>query len=85
MTQVHISIIHIDYYNNMLLVNVQISQAATNGSTTSTLDINHLTTNLAIVSNRTDEGTSEYPTDLVNANELLEFSIRCGYYYTNTQ
>jgi len=54
-----------------LLVHIQISIA-----NESTLELNHLTTNLAIVSNRTDEGTSEYPNDLISANELLDFSLK---------
>ena len=35
-----------------------------------------LTSSLAMVTNRTDEDTSSYPADLMNANSLLQFSIR---------
>ena len=34
-----------------------------------------------MVSNRTDEGTSSYPADLMNTNTLLEFSLK---YVNNT-
>ena len=33
-----------------------------------------------MVSNRTDEGTSAYPADLMNANSLLNFSLKYGQY-----
>ena len=38
-------------------------------------EINRLTSSLAVVSNRTDEGTPSYPADLMNANSLLQFSL----------
>jgi len=46
-------------------------------------EIKHLTSSLALVSNRTDEGTSAYPTDLLNANLLLQFVLEYVLYIIN--
>ena len=39
-------------------------------------ELNRLTFQLAMVSNRTDENTSSYPADLMSANSLLECSLK---------
>lgn len=38
--------------------------------------LNQLTFHLALVSSRTDDNTSSYPADLMEANSLLEFSLQ---------
>lgn len=53
---------------------VQVIQAESLAGVVSELDL--LTFNLAKVSNRTDEATSSYPTDLMNANSLLQFVLK---------
>ena len=42
-------------------------------------ELNRLTFQLAVASNRTDENTSSYPSDLMGANSLLEFSLKYVY------
>ena len=42
-------------------------------------ELNRLTFQLAMASNRTDENTSSYPADLMAANSLLEFSLKYVY------
>ena len=44
-------------------------------------ELNRMTFQLAMASNRTDENTSSYPADLMTANSLLEFSLK--YVYKN--
>ena len=50
--------------------------SVSNNSTTATSELNSLITNLAIVTDKDDDDTSEYPADLETANKLLEFSVR---------
>ena len=52
---------------------LQVEQAESAAAVASGL--NQLTSQLTMVSNRTDEKTSSYPADLVNTNSLLEFSL----------
>ena len=40
------------------------------------MPLSRLTSSLAMVSSRTDEGTSAYPADLMSANTLLNFSLK---------
>ena len=42
-------------------------------------ELNRLTFQLAMASNRADENTSSYPADLMTANSLLEFSLEYVY------
>ena len=43
------------------------------------VELNQLTFQLAMASNRTDENTSSYPADLMAANLLLKFSLEYVY------
>ena len=63
----------LQYYLNNIEVNVQVAVA--NDSSTITSTLTELTTSLAMVTSRTADSISEYPTDLMNAVSLLEFSV----------
>lgn len=42
-------------------------------------ELNQLTSQLAMVTNRTNQNTSSYPADLMSASSLLEFSLKYDY------
>ena len=52
-----------------------------NRSSLTESELYNLTANLSRISNRTAEGTSEFPSDLIIATSVLKFSVKYVCYY----
>ncbi|XP_065909619.1 uncharacterized protein [Dysidea avara] len=64
-----------DRYNDLRNVMLQMVAILANRSYLTVSELYHLTANLSRISNRTAEGTSEFPSDLLIATSVLKFSV----------